>query len=80
MLWRWGIICLIAGVSGWVLMACADAMRPSLLPPWFDDYLKASGIFSGLTSAVAASREDVYGMDPGPVCRPRRRNSSGVHR
>ena len=31
-LWRWGIVCLIAGVFGWVLMACADAMRPPALP------------------------------------------------
>jgi hypothetical protein len=21
-------------------MACAETMRPPLLPPWFDDYLK----------------------------------------
>ena len=39
MLWRWGIICLIAGVFGSVLMAYAEAMRPPLLPPWFGDYL-----------------------------------------
>ncbi len=39
MLWRWGIICLIAGVFGWVLMACAQAMRPPILPPWLDEYL-----------------------------------------
>jgi hypothetical protein len=37
-LWRWGIVCLIAGVFGWVLMACAEATRPPLLPPWFGDY------------------------------------------
>ena len=38
-LWRWGmIVYLIAGVFGWVLMACAQAMRPPALPPWFDDY------------------------------------------
>jgi len=37
-LWRWGIVCLIAGVFGWVLMACAKEMRPPLLSPWFDDY------------------------------------------
>lgn len=37
-LWRWGIICLIAGVSGQVLMACTQEMRPPLLSPWFDDY------------------------------------------
>jgi hypothetical protein len=37
-LWRWGIVCLIAGVFGWVLMACAKEMRPPVLPPWFDDY------------------------------------------
>jgi hypothetical protein len=36
-LWRWGIICLIAGVFGWVLMACAQAMRPPGLPPWWDE-------------------------------------------
>ena len=38
-LWRWGIVCLIAGVFGWVLMACAEAMRPPLIPPWFGDHL-----------------------------------------
>ena len=38
-LWRWGIICLIAGVFGWVLMACAQSMRPPILPPWLDEYL-----------------------------------------
>jgi len=37
-LWRWGIICLVAGVFGWVLMACAQAMMPPALPPWFDEY------------------------------------------
>jgi len=37
-LWRWGIICLIAGVFGWVLMACAQAMRPPAFPPWLDEY------------------------------------------
>ena len=37
-LWRWGTICLIAGVFRWVLMACADAMRPLLLPSRLDDY------------------------------------------
>ena len=36
LLWRWGIVCLIAGVSDWVLMACAQAMRPPVLPPWLD--------------------------------------------
>ena len=39
MLWRWGIVCLIAGVFGWVLMACAHAMRPPIFPPWRDEYL-----------------------------------------
>ena len=24
--------------GSWVLMACAQAMRPPALPPWFDDY------------------------------------------
>jgi len=33
-----GIICLIAGVFGWVLMACAQAMRPPAFPPWLDEY------------------------------------------
>ncbi len=37
-LWHWGIVCLIAGVFGWVLMACAEAMRPPALPPWWDEY------------------------------------------
>jgi hypothetical protein len=37
-LWRWGIVCLIAGVFGWVLMACAEAMRPPALPRWWDEY------------------------------------------
>ena len=37
-LWRWGIVCLIARVFGWVLMACAQAMRPLVFPPWLDDY------------------------------------------
>jgi hypothetical protein len=37
-LWRWGIVCLIAGVFGWVLMACAETMRPPLFPPWLGDY------------------------------------------
>ena len=39
-LWRWGIACLIAGVFGWVLMACAEATRPPLLSPWFGDHLE----------------------------------------
>lgn len=39
-LWRWGIVCLIAGVFGWVLMACAEVTRPPLLPPWFGDHLE----------------------------------------
>jgi hypothetical protein len=39
-LWRWGIVCLIAGVFGWVAMACAETMKRPLLPPWFDDYLE----------------------------------------
>jgi hypothetical protein len=43
MLWRWGLVCLIAGVFGWVLMVCAETMRPPLLPPWFDDYLREDG-------------------------------------
>jgi len=38
LLWRWGIVCLIAGVSDWVLMACAQAMRPPVFPPWLDEY------------------------------------------
>jgi len=42
-LWRWGMVCLIAGVLGWVLMACAEMMRPPLLPPWFKDYLDEEG-------------------------------------
>jgi hypothetical protein len=33
-------VCLIAGVFGWVLMACAEATRPPLLPPWFGDHLE----------------------------------------
>lgn len=37
-LWRRGIICLISGVFGWVLMACAQAIRSLALPPWFDNY------------------------------------------
>ena len=40
LLWRWGIVCLIAGVFGWVLIACAEATRPPLLPPWFGDHLE----------------------------------------
>jgi hypothetical protein len=27
-LWRWGLVCLISGILGWVLMAHAQAMRP----------------------------------------------------
>lgn len=38
-LWRCGIVCLIAGVLGWVAMACAETMKPPLLPPWFNHYL-----------------------------------------
>ena len=37
-LWRWGIVCVIAGVFGWVLMACAQAMSPLALPPWLDEH------------------------------------------
>ena len=37
-MWRWGIVCIIAGVLGWVLMACAQALRLPDLPRWHHDY------------------------------------------
>ena len=36
-LWRWGLVCLISGILGWVLMASTQEMRPSAFPPWLDE-------------------------------------------
>ena len=36
-MWRLGIVCIIAGVSGWVLLACAETLRLPAFPPWYDD-------------------------------------------
>ena len=46
-LWRWGIVCLIAGVFGWVLIACAEAMRPPAFPRWWDASIRREAALTG---------------------------------